>query len=641
MHIEHIQVDVLVIGAGLAGTQAAYCAAKQGLRVAISTRTHMFSGLSFSNHTWGMKLISPQNEADADDLIEVVRDVGQACAQDELSSFFIRHIPHAITQLKNQGVKLVEPKDATIAHMLPCFDRHKRTWYGIHHKYYVHALRRRMQELDILELAHTQLIDVLEANQKTVAEDVWDRRFRTSCTTDTPPTCADTANMRKRQPPRDVPHAAGIPSTHDEHGAHGAKPNAREITGAVLYNLQKRQFIAVETPAVVLACGGIGGIYRDSYAPHAGYGTSHAIGLAHELYLTNIEFMQLMPTFVHDNNACMVNEQTYKWARVYNAEKVALDECDTQTWHERLLQRATYGPFTSRLAGKTIDLALAGIVTDTHMPAKIPGSTRRGRSTKPTAYVKYDKLPAQLPEFAKTTFAAMQQHHLDIKELLPVVHVAHASNGGIAIDTCAHAQTTTAPLQGLFAAGESTGGMYGADRIGGLSSANCLVFGQIAGTRAALYAKQHLHDAQAEEQTLFETSITNTAPAHAKHYRYQHTMVINHARLALASAANAQDIAQALREIMTNNALLYKNSTTMIRALNELARLHALLVDSKQASDDMDAVVATITTQQQLVIAKCVLTCMLARTESRGAFWREDFQKRVASLAFPSYSWLE
>ncbi len=637
MHIEHIQVDVLVIGAGLAGTQAAYCAAKQGLRVAISTRTHMFSGLSFSNHTWGMRVISPQNEDDADDLIDVVRDVGQACTKDELSSFFIRHIPQAITQLKDQGVKLVEPKDTNTAHMLPYFDRHKRTWYGIHHKYYEHALRRRMQELDILELAHTQLIDVLEANQKTVAEDVWDRRFRTSCTTDTPPTCADAADIRKQQAPYDV-HPAQTAQTAQTNSS----ANARIITGAVLYNLQKRQFIAVETPAVVLACGGIGGIYRDSYAPHAGYGTSHAIGLAHELYLTNIEFMQLMPTFVHNNNACMVNEQTYKWARVYNAEKVALGECDTQTWHERLLQRATYGPFTSRLAGKTIDLALAGIVTDTNTPAKTPGSTRRGRSTKPTAYVKYDKLPSQLPEFAKTAFAAMQQHHLDIKGLLPVVHVAHASNGGIAIDTCAQAQTTTqAPLQGLFAAGECTGGMYGADRIGGLSSANCLVFGQIAGTRAALYAKQHMCDIQAKGQTPFETSITNTAPAHAKHYRYQHTMVINHARLALASAANAQDIARALREIMTNNALLYKNSATMIRALNELARLHALLVDSKQASDDMDAVVATITTQQQLVIAKCMLTCMLARTESRGAFWREDFQKRVASLAFPSYSWLE
>lgn len=637
MHIEHIQVDVLVIGAGLAGTQAAYCAAKQGLRVAISTRTHMFSGLSFSNHTWGMRVISPQNEDDADDLIDVVRDVGQACTKDELSSFFIRHIPQAITQLKDQGVKLVEPKDTNTAHMLPYFDRHKRTWYGIHHKYYEHALRRRMQELDILELAHTQLIDVLEANQKTVAEDVWDRRFRTSCTTDTPPTCADAADIRKQQAPYDV-HPAQTAQTAQTNST----ANARIITGAVLYDLQKRQFIAVETPAVVLACGGIGGIYRDSYAPHAGYGTSHAIGLAHELYLTNIEFMQLMPTFVHNNNACMVNEKTYKWASVYNAEKVALGECDTQTWHERLLQRATYGPFTSRLAGKTIDLALAGIVTDTNTPAKTPGSTRRGRSTKPTAYVKYDKLPSQLPEFAKTAFAAMQQHHLDIKGLLPVVHVAHASNGGIAIDTCAHAQTTTlAPLQGLFAAGECTGGMYGADRIGGLSSANCLVFGQIAGTRAALYAKQHMRDIQAEEQTPFETSITNTAHAHAKHYRYQHTMVINHARLALASAANAQDIARALREIMTNNALLYKNSATMIRALNELARLHALLVDSKQASDDMDAVVATITTQQQLVIAKCMLTCMLARTESRGAFWREDFQKRVASLAFPSYSWLE
>ena len=61
-----------------------------------------------------------------------------------------------------------------------------------------------------------------------------------------------------------------------------------------------------------------------------------------------------------------------------------------------------------------------------------------------------------------------------------VAMYAHASNGGIKIDKAA-AHTGVA---GLYACGEATGGMHGADRIGGLSSANGIVFGRIAGASA-------------------------------------------------------------------------------------------------------------------------------------------------------------
>ena len=58
---------------------------------------------------------------------------------------------------------------------------------------------------------------------------------------------------------------------------------------------------------------------------------------------------------------------------------------------------------------------------------------------------------------------------------------AHAANGGIKID-----KTAYTGVEGLYACGEATGGMHGADRIGGLSSANGIVFGRIAGASAAL-----------------------------------------------------------------------------------------------------------------------------------------------------------
>ena len=61
---------------------------------------------------------------------------------------------------------------------------------------------------------------------------------------------------------------------------------------------------------------------------------------------------------------------------------------------------------------------------------------------------------------------------------------AHASNGGIRIDR--RAETG---VNGLFACGETAGGMHGADRLGGLSTANALVFGKIAGESAAEWCR--------------------------------------------------------------------------------------------------------------------------------------------------------
>ena len=65
-----------------------------------------------------------------------------------------------------------------------------------------------------------------------------------------------------------------------------------------------------------------------------------------------------------------------------------------------------------------------------------------------------------------------------------VAMYAHAANGGIKID-----KTAFTGVEGLYACGEATGGMHGADRIGGLSSANGIVFGRIAGASAAQAAQ--------------------------------------------------------------------------------------------------------------------------------------------------------
>ena len=60
--------DVLVVGAGIAGTQAALAAAQSGARVALASAGGTFSGSSFFAGTWGLRLIAPDGENDVDDL---------------------------------------------------------------------------------------------------------------------------------------------------------------------------------------------------------------------------------------------------------------------------------------------------------------------------------------------------------------------------------------------------------------------------------------------------------------------------------------------------------------------------------------------------------------------------------------------
>ena len=150
---------------------------------------------------------------------------------------------------------------------------------------------------------------------------------------------------------------------------------------------------------------------------------------------------------------------------------------------------------------------------------------------------------------------------------------AHAANGGIVIDSDA---ATDVP--GLYACGEVTGGMHGADRIGGLSSANGLVFGEIAGKSAATEARG--------------------------------TMAADDAILLRAhSIPDAHSIRSRLRSVMTENAMIARSKEGLTRAIR----------------------FCTLRLSAQLRTAMAVLTAALLRRESRGAHYRTDHPDTLKS----------
>lgn len=151
MHASTLQVDVLVIGAGLAGTQAAYAAAQLGARVAITSSSHIFSGSSFSRSTYEMNVLKPPRDSEKDELIHTIEAVGQNVTDHELVKTMIDHIADAHENLKHQKLSLIHPRGEEAQTYIPSFDHRRRPWCKIEPKRYRHALERKFHELDIIE----------------------------------------------------------------------------------------------------------------------------------------------------------------------------------------------------------------------------------------------------------------------------------------------------------------------------------------------------------------------------------------------------------------------------------------------------------------------------------------------------------
>ena len=173
-----------------------------------------------------------------------------------------------------------------------------------------------------------------------------------------------------------------------------------------------------------------------------------------------------------------------------------------------------------------------------------------------------------------------------------VAMYAHAANGGIEID-----KTAFTGVEGLYACGEATGGMHGADRIGGLSSANGIVFGRIAGASAA----QAALDAP---QTLLKTDITLPQRGLAK--------------------ADAERLTRSLKHTMSTYCMINRTEAGLSEALQELEGLktEATTLSMQNAQDGEIAALARL--ESQIHLAQEMVKAMRNRTESPGSHYRAD-----------------
>ena len=504
--------DVLVIGSGIAGLCAAIEAARAGATVTVASAGKTMSGSSFFPGTWGLGLIGPVDEDDERDLIDTIQAVGCGVADPELVQTFVHGIPQAIQWLEQDlGVELQRPQSAESA-------QQKQFIPCFDHKTRMwRGLTRKP-----LEDACTAQIESLGI--------------------------------------RLLPRHELIDLVEDKDG---------KVIGATLYDRANEHLVPMAAKATIIAAGGTGGLFERSLTSADVLSSSQAIALAHGASLTNIEFMQMMPGFIEPKRNLVFNEKTWRYIKFDQPVDIADDKLD-----DLLEQRSGYGPFTSRLASRAIDLA-------------IDQAGAEGLA------LHYDLPREDVPEFVQTFAAWLQDEHgIAPTDEMRVAMYAHAANGGIKID-----KTAYTGVKGLYACGEATGGMHGADRIGGLSSANGIVFGRIAGASAAQAAQNAPEAALKADIALPQYGIATT---------------------------EAERLTRSLKHTMSTYCMINRTETGLYTALQEIESLkaEATTLSMRNAHDSQVAALARLESQIQL--AQEMVKAMRNRTESLGSHYRAD-----------------
>lgn len=340
------------------------------------------------------------------------------------------------------------------------------------------------------------------------------------------------------------------------------------IAGGVFFDRGNTSIEAISATATVIATGGSGGLFERSLTSTDVLSSTQGIAAAHGADLINIEFMQMMPGFVAPKRNLVFNEKTWRYVR-FDAPV----DIDTAKLPELLEMRSGYGPFTSRLPSSAIDLAI-----DQAGPEGLP--------------IHYEFPTQNVPEFVQTFATWLKEEHgISPTDEMRIAMYAHAANGGIKIDT--RAQTAR---KGLFACGEATGGMHGADRIGGISSANGVVFGRIAGKNAAAFAEEH-------------TSTKPTEMAMGRFGIDLHT---------------AQNITTELKKTMTTFCMIKRTAAGLAEAEKRLENLSTRLNNMSTITDKPQHIAAATRLRSQLFYAQKIIKAAQARTESLGSHNRAD-----------------
>jgi len=364
--------------------------------------------------------------------------------------------------------------------------------------------------------------------------------------------------------------------------------DGERVAGAFAYWRESGRFVTFKAKTVVIATGGIGKSW--AVTSNSWECTGDGMALAYEAgaELLDMEFVQFHPTG-------MVWPPGVKGILVTEAVRGEGGILRNKVG-ERFMEK--YDP--KRMELSTRDVVARSIYTEVKEGRGSPhGGAFLDISHKPAEYVK-KKLPSMYHQFKDLA-------DVDITKVpMEVGPTCHYVMGGIRVD----AETAESSIKGLFAAGEAAAGLHGANRLGGNSLSDLLVFGRRAGLAAAQYAKTASMpnlDAgqieQSEREVLAPFERTEGENPYTVHHDLQETM-----QSLVGIFRVEEDLKKALVELDRLKARAGKVRVEGSRLFNSGWHL----------SRDLNCM---------LTVSQAATRAALARQESRGAHSRLDFPK--------------
>jgi succinate dehydrogenase / fumarate reductase flavoprotein subunit len=364
--------------------------------------------------------------------------------------------------------------------------------------------------------------------------------------------------------------------------------DGKRVVGAFGYWREQGRFVVLKAKSVVMATGGIGKAWRVTSNSWEYTGDGMALAYDAGAELLDMEFVQFHPTgmvWPPGVQGILVTEAVRGEGGILR-NKLG----------ERFMEK--YDP--KRMELSTRDVVARSIYTEVREGR---GSEHGGAyldiSHKPAEYVK-QKLPSMYHQFKELA-------DVDItKGPMEVGPTCHYMMGGIGVE----AETAASSLPGLFAAGEAAAGLHGANRLGGNSLSDLLVFGRRAGLGAAAFASKapsaSIDDAQiaeAERDVLAPFERTEGENPYSIHRDLQETM---------------QDLVGIFRVEEDMNKAMGNLEKLKERAARVRVEGSRLFNPGWHLSRDL---------KSMLIVSEAVTRSAMARKESRGAHSRIDFPK--------------
>ena len=374
------------------------------------------------------------------------------------------------------------------------------------------------------------------------------------------------------------------------------------VVGAVGYNRIDGRFVAFRSKAVILATGGWGRIFKVTSNSWEGTGDGVAIGFDAGAEVLDPEMVQFHPTG-------MVWPPGVRGILVTEAVRGEGGYLKNSEGQRFMLE---YDPKKKELSSRDV------VARSIYKEVQAGRGTQHGGAFLDVTHLGAEKVKTKLPSMYEQF---LRLADVDItKEPMEVAPTIHYAMGGLRVE----AETGATTLPGLYAAGEVAAGLHGANRLGGNSLSDLLVFGRRAGAAAGAYQREVALGSIDERQVAEEQQLLLLP-------------------FSVDGKENPYLLQQQLQQAMQEDAGLARDEKGLKRCLNTILELRqrAARVRVPGSRRYNPGWHTARDLRFMLTIAEAIVRAAIERRESRGAHWRLDYLEKDSALGrvnFIAYS---